>query len=505
VDVAPAPSLRHAATVPQRLREPAFWGIQAGIVTVTVLHIGVEAAQVAANDHSTAHHLPVILYLIPVVAACYRYGMEGGLLTGVWCSILTIPNMVLWHAETYAWLIDLALVLAVVAVGLVVATPVERERTQRRRAEAVGQRLAFLNAAAAALSDTPHLPQAIERALAHLVSTLGLRGATVVATDTRGEHPMRVVHSATAEDLHLIEALADEGEATVWGRTKAVPVTIHGHEIGHLATLGGQDHALSTEENAILSAVASQIGVAIDNTSLHRQAERRLRSYVQKVTQAQEEERHRIARDLHDDAVQQLILLIRQLEEVIENCQQPAHRQQLQTVYQRAQEILAELRRFSRDLRPATLDELGLVAALEWIANDLRDRTGIDTTVEIDGLPERLPQDIETALFRIAQETLRNVERHASATSVAVSARFAATHVEVGVVDDGVGFALLGPDEPQQATTFGLLGMRERALLIGGELDISSQPGKGTRITARVPIERILAQRPPRSLGDRKS
>jgi signal transduction histidine kinase len=474
---------------PHRLREPAFWGIQAGVAGVTVLHVTLEAAEVA-GDHGWAaqlHHLSVTLYLIPVVAACYRYGMEGGMLTGIWCLILTVPNMFIWHAEGFEWLGELVFVLTVVAIGLVVATPVERERTQRRRAEAVGHRLAFLNHAAATLSDTPHLARAIQRALGQLVSTLALRGAAVVANDTGGENPMRVIHAAAAEERLVLEALADGRETAGCGWTTIVPVTTHGREIGRLAVLGGHDHAMTTEENAILSAVAGQIGVAVDNAGLHRQEERRLRSYVQRVTQAQEEERHRIARELHDDAIQQLIVLARELDMVIQNSQPAAHKEQLQTLHGHAAEILAGLRRFSRDLRPAMLDELGLVAALEWVANDLGDRTGVDVTVETHGPPGRLPEDVEVALFRIAQEAIRNVERHANAKGVAVSVRFDPAEVEVRVVDDGAGFTIPETNERVQPTTLGFLGMHERAGLVGGELRIASQPGSGTRVTVRVP------------------
>jgi signal transduction histidine kinase len=475
----------------QRLREPAFWGIQAGVAGVTVLHISVEAADLAAGYNGFAsqlHHLPVTLYLIPVVAACYRYGMEGGMATGIWCLILSVPNMLMWHAGRYELLGELVFVLAVVAIGLVVAIPVERERIQRQRAEAVGHRLAFLNDAAAILSDTPHLAQAIERALAQLVSTFGLRGAAVVAPIRGGEDPVSVAHSPSAEARPVLEALADDGRSASSGWTRIVPVMAHGREIGRLAVLAGRDHAMTSEENAILSAVAGQVGVAVDNAGLHRQEERRLRSYVQRVTRAQEEERHRIARELHDETVQQLIVLARELDVLIQNCQRATDRERLQSVREQTAEILTGLRRFSRDLRPAMLDELGLVAALEWVASDLRDRTGIDVTFQIHGRTERLPGDVEVALFRIAQEAIRNVERHARARSVAVSAHFEPADVEVSVVDDGVGFAMPDTNGRAQPATFGVLGMQERARLLGGELRIASQPGIGTRVTARVPM-----------------
>jgi signal transduction histidine kinase len=479
--------LRH---LPERLREPAFWWIQAGVVGVTVLHIGTEAVDVGTGDHGFAaqlHHLPVTLYLIPVVAACYRYGMEGGMLTGLWCAILTLPNMLLWHIHEFEWLGELIFVLVVVGIGLVVARPVEREQQQRRRAEAIGRRLAFLNEAAATLSDTPHLAWAIERALVQLVSTLGLRGAAVAATDTSAEELVRVIHAAGG-DARLLEALADSREAADVDGARVLPVMAQGLEIGRLAVLAGSEHPIE-DEDGVLSAVAGQIGVAVDNAGLHRQEERRMRTYVQRVTRAQEEERHRIARDLHDDSVQQLIVLARELDTVAEECHQPDAKEHLRTLHEHTSEILAGLRRFSRDLRPAMLDELGLLAALDWVTGDLRSRLGVDITLDVLGPGRRLPGDVEVALFRIAQEAMHNVERHADATSVRVSVRFTPTEVEVQVVDDGIGFTKPEPDEPAQPTSLGLLGMQERAHLMGGQLRIDSRPGSGTEVTAHVPIQ----------------
>lgn len=475
---------------PQRLREPAFWAIQGGVLAVTLLHMGAEMAGIAADQQGFAgqiYHLPVTLYLIPVVAACYVYGMEGGMLTGIWCAILTIPNMVVWHTKDYEWLGELVFVLTVAAIGLVVARPVERERAQRRRAEAVGRRLAFLNHAAATLSDTPHLTQAIERSLDQLVSTLGLKGAAVVAADPGGEDPIQVISIPDREGRpHDVEAITRKSQSPegLW----IVPVTAHGKQIGRLTALTEPEHNMGEEEEAILLAVADQIGVAIDNAALHRQEERRLRSYVRQVTRAQEEERHRIARELHDESVQQLVVLSRDLDALNQDCPQMTNPEGLLAVRQRTSEILTGLRRFSRDLRPAMLDELGLVPALEWLASDLTERTGIDSTFETSGDPVRLPGETEVALFRITQEAIRNIERHADATTIVVRASFHPSKVEVRVVDDGVGFKLHRAGERNQPSQLGILGMQERARLVGGELEIDSVPGAGTTVIIRVPI-----------------
>jgi len=215
-----------------------------------------------------------------------------------------------------------------------------------------------------------------------------------------------------------------------------------------------------------------------------------LRDYTALVTRMLEEERKRIARELHDDTAQRLVALSRRLD----LCRQTLLASPETTIRKidEAQdmidEILVDVRRFSRDLRPSMLDDLGLLPALEWLTQDLSQRCGLQARLEVLGTPRTLPADTALGLFRIAQEALRNVEKHAHATVVTVTVDFGINETVLEVVDNGVGF-VPAQERPDLTTAshLGLLGMRERAELIGGSLTVQSELGQGTTITVSVP------------------
>jgi len=146
-------------------------------------------------------------------------------------------------------------------------------------------------------------------------------------------------------------------------------------------------------------------------------------------------------------------------------------------------EILKTIRSFSHDLRPTVLDDLGLAPALEWLPRDLAERSGLKTEFRIEGRPRRLASDTEVAVFRVAQEALRNVEKHARATKASLVVTFAPGHCRLCITDDGVGFDLT---HLTQWTTLGINGMRERAELVGGQIAIDAQPTHGTVVTLDV-------------------
>ena len=151
--------------------------------------------------------------------------------------------------------------------------------------------------------------------------------------------------------------------------------------------------------------------------------------------------------------------------------------------------MLEGVRRFSRDLRPSVLDDLGLLAALEWLTNDLAKNFKIAADLKVHGEPHRLSPESEVVLFRIAQEALRNVWKHAAASRADVTLDFAADAIGLTVQDDGKGFK-----KPQMINDLvgsgklGLAGMQERIGLLGGELDITSEPGKGTKVRVSIPL-----------------
>jgi signal transduction histidine kinase len=221
-----------------------------------------------------------------------------------------------------------------------------------------------------------------------------------------------------------------------------------------------------------------------------KQMTENLRFYVQQITRAQEEERKRIARELHDDTAQQLIVLSRQLDKLMSADPQPMKDMSpVEKLSERVDSILDGVRRFSQDLRPSVLDDLGLIPALEWLASDLTGHFNISVSVEVDGTERRFSLDNELLLFRIVQEAISNVRKHSEAQKAWISIDFGDKMTVVTVKDSGKGFKV--PERLSDLTSMsklGLAGMVERARLLGGELTIISQPGNGTTVTVSVPI-----------------
>jgi signal transduction histidine kinase len=218
-----------------------------------------------------------------------------------------------------------------------------------------------------------------------------------------------------------------------------------------------------------------------------------VRQYVADITRSQEDERRRIARELHDDTVQSLIAIGQRIELIKEMLDDPAEaRNRLGELRAMVTGAIASVRQFSRDLRPLTLEDLGLVAAMQYLVNQLNQSEGIEVQLEVDGNHEGLLPDMEVAIYRILQETLNNVRRHAQATSVNVLARFTPEEVQLTVTDNGKGFVV--PEsitDFASAGSFGMMGLQERAQLFGGNIFVESQPYEGTI------IRMVMLRRPP--------
>jgi len=228
--------------------------------------------------------------------------------------------------------------------------------------------------------------------------------------------------------------------------------------------------------------------IARDVTNEKRMQEN-LRFYLRQVTRAQEEERKRIARELHDDTAQELVALSRRLDRFISSTKLSAQNiNHLEELRKQTDNILDGLRRFSQDLRPSVLDDLGLVPALEWLTSDLSNHFGIAIGMGLLGSTQRLPPETELVLFRIAQEALRNVCKHSEASRAWVTLEFGDDRTILTIKDNGKGFKL--PERVGDLAStgkLGLAGMQERTQLIGAKLTITSVPGEGTTVTVEVP------------------
>lgn len=210
-------------------------------------------------------------------------------------------------------------------------------------------------------------------------------------------------------------------------------------------------------------------------------AQQSLRGYLSAVTTGQEDERRRLARDLHDDTIQSLIALNQQIQLAQMSATDNGDTSRLATMQQMAEQIVADLRRLTKDLRPIYLEDLGLVPALEMLVRDISQTTHISLTFEKVGRERRLPPNVELALYRIAQEGLSNVIRHAQADQARVFLEFVAGEVTLTIQDDGQGFAVPeSPAEMAPAGHFGLLGVQERVETIGARLKLESAVSEGT-------------------------
>jgi PAS domain S-box-containing protein len=228
-------------------------------------------------------------------------------------------------------------------------------------------------------------------------------------------------------------------------------------------------------------------GTARDITDRKR-AQKALRIYSQRLIEAQEAERQSVARELHDEVGQVLTAVKINLHSIQNTCKTRECMPRIEEGLGIVEEALGHVRELSFNLRPALLDDLGLTAALRWYLDRYAQRTGMQTELLSDFDDERLPRELETACFRIAQEALTNIARHAQATKASIRFERSNGTLLLTVADNGVGFDVNGFDQ-HGASALGLRGMMERAQAIGGAIAMHSRPAKGTEIQARLPIK----------------
>ncbi|CAG2138267.1 cache domain-containing protein [Cupriavidus numazuensis] len=245
---------------------------------------------------------------------------------------------------------------------------------------------------------------------------------------------------------------------------------------------------------SILLVAAS--GLAL-NISEHREADAKLRQLAQRVVQSQEEERARLSRELHD-GISQLLVSVKLVLEAAANrlrlapSEGAAVAPVLGMALNRLDTVFNEVRRVARNLRPALLDDLGIFAALQHLAREMQGGSQLEITVAQRGTPRELPDEQATALYRIAQEALTNVERHAGARQVTVALSFDADATSLTVRDDGRGFDVARMQvDPQRG--IGLRNLRERIAALGGQFGIVSGIG-GTELVATLPVMKAAAR-----------
>jgi signal transduction histidine kinase len=279
--------------------------------------------------------------------------------------------------------------------------------------------------------------------------------------------------TCAAQDCHHAAWVPVEGREEVLG-------------VLQLASSGGPE--LERDALAVVHAIGGLVGVALENAALREAltAQRdRLRALAEGAIQAHEEEARRIAHELHDEAGQLLASVHIALDGLGQ--QIPEHGQTIRRLHDLLDRVEGQLRRLSRELRPTILDDLGLAPALEWLTQGMSQRAGVRMVVR--ATVARLEPRVETALYRIIQEALTNAVRHARATRIEVEVCERGRRVEAVVQDDGVGFNVVESLSRRGDRGLGLIGMRERAETLGGQVRVVSSAGAGTQVCVTIPLE----------------
>lgn len=225
-------------------------------------------------------------------------------------------------------------------------------------------------------------------------------------------------------------------------------------------------------------------------------AQRRLvavhRSYTQRLLEAHEEERARVAREVHDDAIQRLVVVKHELDELGGSGHgfDAGRLRHLDGIRNEVQDLADALRKLAHRLHPAAIEQAGICVALAQLAEEMERVSGLSVELCLPHAPPALSRDASLALFRIAQEALRNVLRHSGERAASLMLRSVGNNVELVIRDSGAGFDPAG----RAPTGIGLVGIDERARLVGGTARIHSVPGSGTIVTVRVPTSRSVAQ-----------
>jgi len=264
-----------------------------------------------------------------------------------------------------------------------------------------------------------------------------------------------------------LRSLEAKAAKLAWGDFKEIEQPVQGiAEIRHLQTE--------------LAHMARQVQAA--QQSLH--------TYIGAITQGQEDERQRLARELHDDTIQALVALKQRAQLTRRALPKDTPLQALTELETLTEQTIENLRRTIRALRPIYLEDLGLVAALEMLANEAGQNSPLKVAFQKSGTEQRLAAEVELALYRMVKESLNNILHHAQATQASIQIEFAAQALHLRVKDNGVGFEV--PKSPAEFVPkghFGLVGLYERAQLIGAGLEITSAPGKGTQLSIYLSIK----------------
>ena len=449
------------------LRDPRFWATQGLVIVIAVGHDWLEAFGYLPSL-GKAYFLPISMFFIPVVFAALYFGLRGSLATGIWCTVISMPNWLFFHkgSEQVGVIFQL---LIVDGIAVFVGYGVDQQMKARAAAEQASQALRASEARYRGLFETS--------------------GEAVLVVDAGG---VVLDSNAAAADLF-------GGKAGQLRGSRLESLLGTGREANASETTDARRGILIVNANGrrtwiepVSSPLEDQSGlrqVLLRDVTEQQRREVGLQTYAAEVVRGQEEERKRIAQELHDDTVQSLVLLWRRLDGLAANHAEDSsgHVPALLEARDTAGAIADSVRAYARGLRPPILDDLGLTPAIRRLASELDARSPMSADLAVRGEDHRLPSDVELALFRIAQEALHNAEKHSTAAAVRLVLDYGADATTLTIRDNGRGFKPSLQHEFAASGKLGLVGMQERARIVGGKLSIRSRESGGTSVIAKVP------------------
>jgi signal transduction histidine kinase len=479
-----------------------FWLLQLIILAVSLVRVAVVVRLGLSATAPAVEYSTLLIFLPLTTLGALAFGLRGALVSCGWAVVLSVPQLTEAIGQ-HRIPVAIAEVLQLVVlgfVGLATGWTVGIERRNRRVAERSLLSSAHAKAVYRDLFDSNTSPilvvdgtGSVIDANATAVGAFGIRAAftpplphspseqaqlrliDVVGAEAAGE----ILGGLLSSTSHSIpwrrdDASPDRPSVTDTGPMPPVEIPVNGHP------------TLFRPSTTLLADVWDdrRMQVVLQDVTEERRQRELIETFAAHVILGQEEERQRISQELHDGPLQNLIHLCRQIDAIEQtNDATPT----VDEIRRSTEDLVDEIRDISRGLRPSALDDLGLVASIGQLLTDAERRHRIATSFGVTGRERRLPADVELAVFRIAQEALSNIERHAAARTVAVGLDFEGGGLRLLVKDDGIGFSPNTTRRGSANQSLGIPGMAERASLIGARLFVHSRPGSGTSIDVRVP------------------
>ncbi len=440
------------------MAEPSFWIIQLSVLLIVGLHYALDVHPLLAGAILPTG-LPVAILVVPIGYAALRYGLPGSIGTTLWTMLLWLPDLLLPRNEGHA-ADDLLNFGVIVLVAVVFGRRVESERNSQALADAATARSLAIEAGYHRLFESTRAP----------IVVLDDRERVTDANPAAAE----LFGPAIGRSLDDIIGTPPNG-SNLTGTVLTLP--------------NGHDYRLDLVQMATEAGEQRQ-QLSFEDVTEVRSEERRTRQFARRIVEVEEDQRRRLARELHDEPLQLFLHLARRLEKMASTSgiSAPVAAALAETRNQ-ALDAATRLRTLARDLRPPALDQLGLVPALTSLVDDMNEHADLSVSFATKGAPRRLIPEVELGAFRIVQESLRNAQRHADASHVRVTLDFGPEELVIVVIDDGRGFdADAHAVNASTTNAMGIVGMRERARLLGGWVTIRAVSGAGTAVEASLPV-----------------